>query len=96
MRLKVLSLGPIDDPLRCIPLIDMQARDFLNALTGQHNELQSARIGEMNRRVGAFQPAIELHELFIVEPARALDLGFGRNFRGRIVWVRKPRGDVFR
>lgn len=64
----------------------MQARDFLDALAGQHNELQSARLGGMNRRIGAFQPAIELHERFLVEPARALDLGFGRNCRGRIVW----------
>jgi hypothetical protein len=65
VRLKILGLRPVDDLFFRVPLIDMEAGDFLNALSSQHDELYCTRIGGMNRSIRAFQPAIELHELVL-------------------------------
>ncbi|SCB55786.1 hypothetical protein GA0061098_10547 [Bradyrhizobium shewense] len=58
----------------------MQARDLLERLTGQHDELHSASTGRAEQVYRAFQPTIELRVLLLVESARALDLGRGQNF----------------
>lgn len=51
MRLKVLGLGPVDDRLGRVSLIDMEAGNFLDPLAGKHNELDGSRVRRMNRSV---------------------------------------------
>lgn len=82
---EVFGFGPVDDPFLGVPLIDMQTSDFLNPLAGQHDDLDGAGIGGMNRGVGAFQPAIEPDELFFAQPACADGLGFGRYAGGGVI-----------
>ncbi len=48
MWLIVLRLGPVNDLLQRVPLIDVQTCDFLDALTSQHDELDRAWIGGMD------------------------------------------------
>jgi len=78
VRLQVLGLGPIDYSFFGVPPVDMQPSDLLDPLAGQYDDLHGTRIGRVNRRIRAFEPAI-LHELILAELAGALDFGFGRN-----------------
>ena len=84
MRLEVFGLRPVDDPLFGVPLVDMEASDLLNALSGQHEKLHGAEVGGSDWHIGAFEPTIELQELVLIQPARALDLGLRRDAGGRI------------
>src|SRR3979490_1748758 len=79
VRLSVLGLGPVDDPLTDVPLVDMQTGDFLDALPGEHENARGARVGRMNGRVRAFEPAIEALEFFFIEPTRSDVLGLRRD-----------------
>jgi hypothetical protein len=65
--------------LGVIPLIDVEAGDFLDALSGQHEDTHGAGVRRMHRRVRAFEPAIELDKLLLAEPAGPDDLGLRWN-----------------
>jgi hypothetical protein len=63
----------------------MEACDLLDPLPSQHDDTYGACIGRMHRRIGTLQPAIEPHELVLVEPAATNRLRLGRNAGGRVV-----------
>ena len=44
----------------------MKTRNFLDALSREHEDTDGAGIGRMDRRVRALEPAIEAHEFLIV------------------------------
>src|SRR5665213_604693 len=69
-----------------VPLVNMQARDFLNALAGQHQDSNSASVWRVNGNVRAFEPGIESNKFVIVKPASAWGLRLGR-YAGRRVCV---------
>src|SRR6266508_2036334 len=69
----------------------MKAGDFLNALTGKHEDPHGSRIRGMNGRVRTFKPAIEAEEFFFIQPARARFLGFcGDTGRGIVYEAKAP------
>ena len=86
MRLHVLRRGPIDNPLARVPLVHVQTGDLFHTLAGKHDELDRARVGGVHRHVRALQPAIKLHKLVLVEPARTLHLRLGRDAGG---WIER-------
>ncbi len=52
MRFAILRRRPICDAFLGIPLIEMYARDLLDALSSQHENSDGARVRRMDGRVG--------------------------------------------
>ena len=84
MRLAVLRLRPIDDPLSGVPLVNMERSDLLDTLARQHKNANSTGVRRMHWRVRTFKPAIESDEVIFIEPARADDLRLSRDAIGGV------------
>src|SRR3546814_8598766 len=92
MGLAVLGLRPVDDPLLCVPLVDMKTGDLLNPLAGQHQDTDCAGVGWVDGGIRTFEPAIEAYEFVFVQPTGPDSLGLGWNARCRIVGQAETSG----
>ena len=91
-----LVFKPIDNMFLGIPLVHMQLRDLLNALTGQHEDAHRAGVRRVHRHVRTLKPAVKLHEFVPIEPAGAGGFRFVGMSAAGLLTSLKRRGEVLR
>ena len=97
MRLKVLGLGPIDNPFLSVPLVDMESGDLFDALAGQHDEAApraDTKGGRECRDIRASDRAGETRPRLSQRVPWTLG-SVGKSEAG-LKGIRNRRGDVFR